>query len=108
MFVLASVSANHKTTTEADVLNKIAGQNEGGSAWGSAWGSTLLSKVVLGSWKDDKDQWDWIFEYWWIWTALCENGSHYGTTIQFCSNFPNKYTTLKSIIKLASKQVGFP
>ena len=28
LLVIASVAANHKTTTEADVLNKIAGQNE--------------------------------------------------------------------------------
>ena len=27
LLVIASVAANHKTTTEADVLNKIAGQN---------------------------------------------------------------------------------
>ena len=28
LLVLASVAANHKTTTETEVLNKIAGQNE--------------------------------------------------------------------------------
>ena len=49
------------------------------------------------------ERWDWIFEYLWISTTLSENGSHYGTKIQFCSNFPHKYTTLKSIIKLATK-----
>ena len=32
-----------------------------------------------------------------------ENGSHNGTMIQFCSNFPHKYTILISTIKLASK-----
>ena len=62
--------------------------------------STLMTKLVLGSWKDN-NEWDWIFEYLWIWTTLYENGSHYGTTIQFCSNFPHKYTTLISTI-------GFP
>ena len=32
-----------------------------------------------------------------------ENDTQYGTTIQFCSNFPHKYTTRISTIKLASK-----
>ena len=32
-----------------------------------------------------------------------ENNSDYGTTIQFCSEFSPKYTTLISTIKLASK-----
>ena len=38
-----------------------------------------------------------------IFIKINENGSHYGTTIQFCSNLPHKYKTLISIIKLASK-----
>ena len=32
-----------------------------------------------------------------------KNDSHYGATIQFCSNSTHKYTTLKRTIKLASK-----
>ena len=59
--------------------------------------STLMTKLVLGSWKDN-NEWDWIFEYLWIWTTLYENGLHYGTTIQFCSNFPHKYATLITTI----------
>ena len=49
-----------------------------------------MTKLVPGSWKDS-NKWDWIFEYLWIWTTVYQNGSHYGTTIQFCSNFPHKY-----------------
>ena len=62
-FIYSShVAANHKTATESDVLNKIAG----------------------------------VLKY-------APDGSRYGTTIQFCPNFPHKYTTVISTIKLASK-----
>ena len=78
MLVLASVAANHKTVTEADVLNKIAGQNE-----------EEVHEVVyeeVRSWQN------------WCWgrgkmimmkeTKYFENFWIYGTTTQFYSNFP--------------------
>ena len=69
LFVLASVAANHKTATDANVLNKIAGLLKYAP-------DKTGAKVVER------------FEYLRIWTTLCENGSHYGSTIQFFSNFP--------------------
>ena len=89
LFILASVAFNSKTATESDMLNNIAGVLK-----------YVMTKLVLGWWKDS-NEWDWIFEYLRTWTTLYENGLHYGTTIQFCSNFPHKYTTLISTI-------GFP
>ena len=61
--------------------------------------STLMTKLVLESWKDSNE--------WTEYLNTCnmdhiyENGSHYGTLIQFCFNFPHKYATLMSTI-------GFP
>ena len=93
LFILASVAANHKTTTESDVFNKIARVLK-----------YAPDKIVVGvAWKDGNDEWDWIIKFLWIWTTLYENGSSYGITIQFCSNFPHKYAALISIIKLSSK-----
>ena len=60
--------------------------------------STLMTKLVLGSCKDESNEWDSIVKYLWIRTTLYENSSHYGTPIQFSSNFPHKYTTCWSII----------
>ena len=90
LFILASVAANHKTATESDLLNNIAGVLK-----------YAYEKIGAGVMEDDSNEWDQIFEYLWLWTTLYENNSHNGTTIQFCSNFPNKYTTLISTI-------GFP
>ena len=88
-FILASVATNHKTANESDLLNNIAGVLK-----------YTHDKIGDRSWKDS-NEWDWILKYLWTWTTLYENGSHYGTTIQFCTNFPHKYTTLISTI-------GFP
>ena len=85
LLVPVSVTANHKTATEAELLNKIAGLLK-----------YTPENLVLGSWKDDNDEWEWTFKYLWIWTTLYESGSHYATTIQFCCNFPLKHTSLKT------------
>ena len=52
LFVLASVLANHKTATEADVLNKIAGVLK-----------YAPDKIGAGGHEKtaDNDEWDWIF-----------------------------------------------
>ena len=52
LFVLASVLANHKTATEADVLNKIAGVLK-----------YAPDKIGAGGCEKtaDNDEWDWIF-----------------------------------------------
>ena len=65
LFILARVATNHKSATESDLLNNIAG--------------------VL-NYAHDK---------------IGAGCSHYGSTIQFYSNFAHKYTTLIS-------KIGFP
>ena len=50
LFVLASVVANHKTATEADVLNKIVLKYAPDKIGAGGRGKTA-----------DNDEWDWIF-----------------------------------------------
>ena len=87
--ILAWVAANHKTATESDVLNKIAGVR----SWQNwCWGRR---KMIIMNENEYFNTCKFGPHY--------ENGPHYGTTIQFCSNLPHKYTTLISTIKLARK-----
>ena len=52
LFILASVVANHKTTTNADVLNKIA--------WVLKCAPGKIGAASCGKIADN-DEWDWVF-----------------------------------------------
>ena len=92
LFILASVAANHKTATESDVLKKNCWNIKVRSRQNWCWGRGKVITVKETEYLN-------TCEY----GAHYENGSHYGTTIQFCSNVFDKYTTLKSTEKLTVK-----